>query len=1041
MLPRLDSEPGISPTYRHFLEALRASSYAGEIRRDYASRLVQATDNSVYQLLPAAVLFPQNADDIAQIARLAAGPRFHSVCLSPRGGGTGTNGQSLTRGIVVDTSKHMNQILELNAAEGWVRVQPGVVLDQLNRYLAPHGLFFAPTLSPSNRATIGGMISTDACGKGSRIYGKTSQHVLELGVVLTDGTAWTTHPVSTEELEELKSRPDRLGAAVRVVDEVATQKAALIAKQFPKLPRHLTGYDLAHVRREDGRFDLSAIIAGSEGTLTWITEAKLKVLPIPKVKRLVAIRYATFDDALADAELLVRTNPGAIETIDERILTLARSDIIWHSVGHLLVDAEGQHTRALNLVEFEGNDREAVEAQANALTCALDAERGKPGHAIGFAAVFDPIDAKALWELRKKGVGLLASLPGKRRPVAFVEDTAVPPERLAEYTKAFRRLLDDAGVEYGMFGHVDVGCLHVRPALDLKNPADARLLRDISDRVVELVKSYGGLMWAEHGKGFRSEYSPVFFGEELFGDLCRIKAAFDPHNQLNPGKLAAPSGRVQDLVNVDDDKRGQFDGQIPERSLDRYAMSVNCNGNGACFNYDADSVMCPSSKATRDRIHSPKGRAVMMREWLRLLGAKGQDAAHEIEHTETRIDDLVVGAMSRAAGEYDFSHEVYEAMDGCLACKACATQCPVKVDVPQLKSEFLQLYHRRYLRPIRDYFVAALEFVVGWMALLPRLFNWIVSLRWFELVMRKVIGIVDTPLLSELTVERGLEKRDALPFDWHYLESLSEKERSRSVLIVQDAFTTYYDAEVVLALYDFLSRLGFSPTLLPIRANGKALHVKGFLAAFRRTAARNADFLQRAAALGMPLVGVDPAVTLTYRDEYPHALGAERPVEIMLLQEWLASERQTLSELLELAGYEPPEEREYTLMPHCTEQTAAPASQTQWKRVFATFGLELRTPSAGCCGMCGMFGHEAHHRDESRAIYESSWKQQLPSDPEARRRTLTAGYSCRSQVKRFDGDRLRHPVEVLAELTRDLEPKPWSKRRTEPSSAAAPANG
>ena len=1013
MLPRLAHQPGIEPLYLDFLNALSASGFSGEIRRDYASRLVQATDNSVYQLLPAGVLFPRSAADLATIAKLSAEERFRGVVLTPRGGGTGTNGQSLSRGLLIDVSKYMDSILELNANEGWVRVEPGVVLDQLNRYLAVHGLFFAPTLSPSNRATIGGMISTDACGKGSRIYGKTSHHVLELDLVLTDGTQWSSRPLTAEELEPIKLRTDRLGAAARIVDEIVTTKARVIEAQFPKIPRHLTGYDLAHVRKEDGRFDLNAIVAGSEGTLAFIAAAKLRVLPVPKVKRLVAIRYAQFQDALAAAQLLVESDPGAIETIDQKILQLARGDAIWHRVGHLLEDGPGELTAAVNLVEFEGDEVVAVEAKVTTLLSELDAHRGQPGQAIGYIKAFEPSDAKSLWELRKKGVGLLGNTPGKRRPVAFVEDTAVPPERLADYTKAFRAMLDEAGVEYGMFGHVDVGCLHVRPALDLKNPRDELLLREISDRVVELVKSYGGLMWAEHGKGFRSEYSPVFFGEELFGDLCRIKAAFDPANQLNPGKLAVPSGNVSELVSVDATKRGTFDRQIPAASLERFAMSVNCNGNGACFNYDADSVMCPSSRATRDRIHSPKGRAGMMREWLRQLGSHGFDAAYQLEHGETRIDDLIRGAQSRRDGEYDFSHEVYEAMDGCLSCKACATQCPIKVDVPQLKSEFLHVYHRRYPRPLRDYFVAALETVVVWMAWLPRFFNSIMQTRWFRAGMKKILGIVDTPMLSELTVSRGLARREALPFEWKHITSLSERARARAVFIVQDAFTTFYDAQVVLALYDFLVLLGYTPILLPYRANGKALHVKGFLSAFGRTATRNSEALARAATQGIPMIGVDPAVTLTFRDEYRHALGREPSFAILLIQEWLMTQDSVLEAVLKARAYRPPANNVYTLMAHCTEQTAAPASQQQWKQVFQRFGLQLDQPSVGCCGMCGMFGHEAHHQEESRALYELSWKRHLPPPDADRSHVLAAGYSCRSQVKRLDGTRLSHPVEAL----------------------------
>lgn len=1028
-IPKLTKIPGLAPETSQFLDALKAKGFKGDILTDYASRLVNATDNSVYQILPQAVVAPRGSSDVETLTSLLAQEEHRKVTVSPRGGGTGTNGQSLTAGIVVDLSRHMNRILDLDKQAGWVRVQPGVVLDQLNAYLKPHGLFFAPSVSPSSRATLGGMIATDACGKGSRVYGKTSGHIVELSLVLPDGTTWVSHDLSEVELSVQKGRTDRIGEVLRVVDDIVTEKKQLIADQFPKIPRFLTGYNLAHVRREDGPFTLNPIVSGAEGTLAFVTEAKLRVLPIPPHKSLIAIRYATFDDALRAAEVLVAADPGAIETIDDTIVNLAKNDAIWDKVSHLLPDEGTIPTAAVNLVEFSGVNPEEVAAKMDVLVRKITETLGQPGQPIGYKVAPTPSDIAALWELRKKGVGLLGNAPGERRPIAFVEDTAVHPRDLAAYIREFRAILDGAGLRYGMFGHVDAGCLHVRPALNTRDPADEKLLREISDQVVALVRKYGGVMWSEHGKGFRSEYSPQFFGEELFADLCKIKRAFDPHNQLNPGKLAVPAGSEAKLVSVDALKRGEFDRMIPAKSLVRYATSVNCNGNGACFDYAADSVMCPSSKVTRDRIHSPKGRAGMMREWLRQLSEEGFDAASQFDASGN------VGLPAPPPSPYgkdvaivdptyDFSHEVYTAMDGCLSCKACATQCPVKVDIPELKSEFLHLYHKRYPRPVKDLFAAALETIVVWMAWFPRLVNAVLSWGWMKSLIEHVVGIVDAPKLGKLDLKAGLLERKAPIFDFERLERLSDEERERSVVLIPDAFHAFYDTHVTLAAYDLMKKLGFTVYVAPYRPSGKALHVKGFLDAFKKTVKGNVEFFRKVAATQVPMVCIDPAVTLCFRDEYAHAMHEPLNYRVHLFQEWLGARAEVINQLL--AG-QSDRARDtlntgtafhYVLMGHCTERTAAPATQRQWVDLFERFGVQLKLESVGCCGMCGMYGHEASHQKESRGIFAMSWERHLPDDPKNMSRYLATGYSCRSQVKRFSASRqmLKHPVEVMLEL-------------------------
>jgi FAD/FMN-containing dehydrogenase/Fe-S oxidoreductase len=1022
MIPVLSERPTQNVDNLRFLEALKRSGFGGTIDTSYASRLAVATDNSVYQILPDAVIFPKNVEDVVRCARLLGAPAHRKVTVVPRGGGTGTNGQSLSPGIVVDLSRHLAQILAADTQARWVDVEPGVVLDDLNRRLQPDGQFFAPTLSPSNRATLGGMISTNASGKGSRIYGRTADHVISLDVVLVGGERITVEDLPLEEARRRARRLEVEGQLYSALLRVVEGHREAIAAQWPNMPRSLTGYDLKQAYRTnpsgETTVSLVPILAGSEGTLGFIVGARLRTTPLPKVKRTIALKYAEFDDALAGAEVLVGADPAAIETIDSRILTLARQDAIWSKVAHLLDGAD--QPKAVNLIEFVGDDPSVLERKIEELVASVHKLAGQPGAATGVIVTERAEDAASLWELRKKGVGLLGALQGDRRPIAFVEDTAVPPARLAAYVKDFRRLLDDAGLIYGMFGHVDVGCLHVRPALNLRDPKDELELRRISDQVVALVKKHGGVFWGEHGKGFRSEYVPEFFGEELFSALCSIKESFDPHGQLNPGKLAIVRQTEQRLVSVDAQKKGAFDRQISAKSQRHFDVAIHCNGNGQCFSTDPNSVMCPSSKVRRDRVHSPKGRATVLREWLRQLSVKGVDAATELERAPAPKLELGAALLQqvdarRTSSNYDFSHEVYDALDGCLSCKACATQCPIKVDVPRMKSEFLSLYHRRYARPLRDYFVAALESVLGVMSLVPKLFNFLMSLAWSKAFMERVIGIVDTPLLPTTSLRTSLRARGAIVLNERELtriRALSPSDRQRYVILVQDAFTTFYEPHVVLAAFDVAVKLGKTPLVLPFFPNGKALVVKGFLGAFRALARRNVTFLNRVAELGIDMIGLEPAVTLTYRDEYPAILGTEAVrFRVLLVQEWLAKHVDALARLAAVGGAD----RTMTLLGHCTEKTLATAAEQAWVKVFASVGVTLSVPSVGCCGMCGVFGHEAKHVAESRGIYAMSWQPKLEAASGNRQRYLVSGHSCRSQIHRVDGFEQRHPLVGLLE--------------------------
>ena len=1025
MLPRIDHQTHLSPLYDNFVSTLKAKNFTGDISAKYSARLAVATDNSVYQQLPQLVINPRTQQDIVLLTKIASEDNFSEIKFSARGGGTGTNGQSLTPGIIVDLSKYMNKVLEINIEERWVKVEAGVVKDQLNDYLRPHGFFFAPDLSTSNRATIGGMINTDASGQGSLVYGKTSNHVLTLTSVLANGDILHTEPMTIEQAKTLAQEDSSHGQITKQVLASSLDNRALILEKFPRLNRFLTGYDLENVLQAEGGesdelniFDLSRLITGSEGSLAFVCQAKLNITPISPAKTLINIKYDSFDSALRHSPFLVRAKATSVETIDSKVLNLAKKDIVWHSVSDLITDIPDKVMDGINIVEFNGTTVEALAAQVEVLTKGLDATIASDhtGGVIGYQVTSDLSSINKLYAMRKKAVGLLGNTDGSQKPLAFAEDTAVPPENLADFIAEFRELLDSYNLHYGMFGHVDAGVLHVRPALDMCDPEQEKLLRTLSDKVVKLTAKYGGLMWGEHGKGYRSEYSPEFFGEQLFTELRKIKAAFDPLNKMNPGKICTPIHSTEQLVSVDDTKRGYFDRQIPVAVKDSFNAAMDCNGNGLCFNYDVDSPMCPSSKVTKDRRHSPKGRAGLMREWLRLLEKQGVDIlALETEINHWSVKKLLDSTFAKFKlsfidkKEDDFSHEVMEAMQGCLACKACASQCPIKVDVPDFRSRFINIYHSRYPRPLKDHLVANVEVLAPLMAKAPRLMNSILSLKAYDKLSEKTIGYVNTPLLSVPTLKQQVKKAGYSGFDLAKLQGLTDLQRKGYVLIVQDPFTSFYDANTVESMMALVKKLGLEPILLPFKPNGKAQHVKGFLARFAKTAKSSSEFLNQLTKLNIPMLGMDASMVLCYRDEYAKILADKRgDFKVLLAHEWLLSfikNDQTFKKEIDNS------QQAFKLFAHCTEKTALVNSENEWTNIFNHFGMNLEKVSVGCCGMAGTYGHEKSNLENSKELFKLSWQPKITElFPE---QILATGFSCRSQVKRLTALKAKHPVEAL----------------------------
>lgn len=1063
MVPRIYNLRKIETAYVKFLEALTSSNFSGEIEDRYAARLLVATDNSVYQRMPQAVLFPKSKEDVVEIFKLASRSEFKSVKFAPRGGGTGTNGQSLTDGIVIDMSRHMKKVWDFNPQERSIYVQPGVIKDELNELTAKENLFFSPELSTSSRATIGGMLSNDAAGQGSLVYGRTSEHILEVDVVLEDGSTALFKPVSGDELKAKLALKNLEGEIYRTVYSLVKDNAAAIKQHFPKLNRFLTGYDLDHAYDpKSDTLNLCRLVCGAEGTLCTVVGAKLDLTVKPTYRALCVVKYENFDSALRHANALIKAGVFSVETVDSKVLNLAKKDPVWLSVKDYITDVEGAEISGVNIVEFNGMDTEKVKAFMLKLYDQTIKQSQKRQMGILGACIVETKEGiAAVYGMRKKAVGLLGSAAGAKKLVAFTEDTVVPPENLADYILEFRALLDGMNVTYGMFGHVDTGLMHVRPALDLTTDEDREKLVKISDGVVELVKKYGGQMWGEHGRGYRSCYGEVFFGE-LYPLARKVKAAFDKDNRLNPGKICVPFGNETDkLVAVDDPMRGDLDRTIDIRVRDSFDGAMNCNGNGQCFSYSTASLMCPSYRYSKDHVKSPKGYSGLMREWLRLMTERGVDinAAEEkltIEASRERtFKESCVAAVSYVGNLFertyntlfereDFNHEYLGHVATCLSCKSCKTQCPAHVNSAELNSRFLNFYYSRYLRPSMDFLCMNAERTNPLMARVPRLSNALLQNSLSKLLVENIFKFVDLPKFNERTLRQ--QAKDA---NIQVLTAKEAEERAAhyDVIVVSNAFTASYEADGLIDLAKLVRSMGFKVAILKPYTNGKLLVIRGARAAFIRKARPQAERLARLNAKGLTLVGFDPALTICYRDEYKSLIPNCPDFNVMLPEEWLkqalasekflAKEAKIKNALEAIVRRKTPEQEvssgavnedviascDYTedfyLFCHCTEQALVPLSVQMWQQILAHFKLRLMPVSVACCGMAGLFGHMKDNLDETRTVYEQNWQSKIRERDFAQ--CLITGFSCRSQVHRMEHKRANHPIHVLANLLEQAE--------------------
>ncbi len=919
---------------------------ADHVETDDLTRTVYATDNSIYQITPAGVALPQTAAEVHDIVRKNAASNTPAPIVA-RGGGTGTNGQSLTDGVMLDLKRNLNAIIEINPDERTATVEPGVVTAALNAELAKHGFFWAPHTSTLSRATVGGMIATDAAGKGSLVYGRAHRHVLSLDVCLADGTEFRAEPLPIAQAEQRAAEPGRAGEVWRALLDLDVSEGETF--DLPELARGFSGYGIDRLRR-DGMIDPLALFVGAEGTLGITTRATLRLSPIPTHTTLVVVAYASFADALEDALIMRDTQPTAIESFDERTLDAGRNSPAWPALGQVVGDRHG----SVLLLEYDGP--EAID----------DAPIHEALRASGRMVTAQTIETAAeraqAWKVRADAVGLLAKIEVgapqlSARPTAMVEDCAVPVARMPAFIAEFRSCLDEFGVEYAMFGHADVGCVHVRPALDTSNPEHEALVRSITDAVVAVVKRHGGVLWGEHGRGFRGDTAPEFLSESTISLMREVKEIFDPRDLLNPGKLYRPTRSDEPLVALDAaTMRGEVNRGVPVEIRREFSDAFACNGNGLCHQHSATDAMCPSYKATGDPALSPKGRADLMRSFL--LRRQGG--------TDPEFDDALADNLNQ-----------------CLSCAACAGRCPVEVNIPELKSQFFDKYYETRRRPFTHKLLSRFESLASLATASPAL------ARLGTRPAGALLGLVDLPTPNKRIAPTAFNTFSA------------KTSRDVDVVLLRDVFTDRLEPETIEKSAEVLTILGLHVELSPFIPSGKFDHVKGARSAFAKAAKSQAELVNSIERAGAIPVAIEPATALLHEHEYP-AIHPGYPTSVRHLVDMLY-------EHIESIQPAPPPRSAVSLLGHCTERTTRPQSLVRWSEVLTAAGYLVAVPNLGCCGMAGIFGHEAANQEMSRSLWHLGW------DDAATHGEIVAatGFSCRSQAHRMADVHPPHPIHLL----------------------------
>ncbi len=950
---------------------------SGNVRFDRLTRALYATDGSIYEIVPAGVVMPRTTDDVVATVNVC---RSHRVSMTPRGAGTGLTGGAVGPGVQIDFSRHMNRVLHIDTDARTVRVQPGVVLDELNAKLAPLGFQFAVDVATSSRATIGGMVANNSCGARSILYGRSVDHVLEMTTVLADGTVavW-----STQGLVRTDGTGTANGRATAGADElvrVRKQYRNEIVARYPNVLRSNGGYGLDRLVAAAPDLNPIAVLSGSEGTLGFITDCLLKLTPLPQAKTLLVIHYAELMDALASVPPILEHQPAAIELVDRMILAAARSNPAMAARSRFI---EGDPA-ALLVVEFFGDDLSDLTRRMNDLQSRLGAD-GRP---YAYVHLVEPARQADMWEVRKSGLGLLMSRPGDPQPYAFIEDASVDPARLHDYIRRLNDLLRREGItEVGHYAHASVGCLHVRPVLNLRKGADIDRMHRIADGVSSLVLEFGGTMTGEHGDGIvRSTWLEKLYGVNILQAFREIKSAFDPNRLMNPGKIVDPWPMVENLRYGDGFTAQQVKTYLDfdaYRGLDggetgMAGLAGMCSGVGQC-RQRLVGTMCPSYRATGDERDTTRARANALR-----LALSNRNLIRG-------LDDPVIG----------------EVLDLCLSCKACKTECPTGVDIAKLKAEYLSYRNQTVGADKRSRMVADSIRVAKWGSRLAPLSNWVLRSRPARILMERLYGFdrrVPLPRYVRRTFRHWMRR---------HVRSTAPRHAARGPIVYFcDTWTNHHTPNVGIAVVRLLEAAGFRVIVPETECCGRPLISKGFLAEAQGMAERNIARLLEFADVNTPIVGSEPSCVSTLVDEYPQfvrSLDARRvaactqTVECFLAK-LLADEPNTLRF----------NQSELTLLyhGHC-HQKALFGTADAMALLGAVPGYDAREIPSGCCGMAGVFGHEVEHYDVAKAVGEDVLFPAVRGRGDAQ--IAVSGFSCRHQVEHHTGATARHLLEYLAD--------------------------
>ena len=959
-----------APAWAAGLKALR-----GEAHFNSLYRTLYATDASAYSERPLGVVYPLDEADVALTLRCAIEA---GVPIIPRAGGTSLAGQAVGRGLVMDVSKHMRSIIEVNAQERWAWVQPGVVLDELNIALRPYSLFFAPETSTANRCCIGGMVGNNSCGSHSLVYGSTRDHLLEAHVLLADGTPAHFRALSSQEAQAIAARDDTEGHIYRKILELLNDPTTqeLVDAHFPdrRLRRRNTGYALdalLHEWQTSGTMNLCKLLAGSEGTLAILLSAKLNLEPLPPPETLVVcVHCQHLRESFQGNLVALQHAPRAVELIDRTILELSRENLA-QQVNRFFIEGD---PAAVLVVEMADEDRSALDRQAQALIVDLQT------HGLGYAyPILHGKDVSKVWSLRKAGLGLLSTMPGDGKPVSLIEDTAVLPEQLDDYIADIQAMLSSYGLQSVYHAHISEGELHIRPVLNLKDAAHRELFRAVGHDTALLVRKYRGSLSGEHGDGrLRGEFIRLLFGPEVYALFKTLKTTFDAAGRLNPGKIV-------ETPPMDAHLRYQQANEPAEPFFDYswqhgFVRAVEqCNGSGDCRRAAIlGGMMCPTFQATHDELYSTRARANALRTALYSTGK--------------RFDDP----------------DALAALSSCLSCKGCKRECPSSVDLARYKAEYLQHHYDSHGAPLASRLIARMPSTQRVAAWAPRMYNALLGNAITGALVRRILGF--TPV-------RQLPKIGKQTLRAWYQSHIPEtpKPHGKQVVLFADEFTNYLDVEIGITFVRLLQHLGYEVVLPQHRESGRTSMSKGFLRRARRLAHENVLLLSPLVGLDSPLVGLEPSCILAFRDEYPGLLrGHEQHQAQELAQHALLYDEFLMREIrarrIPQSAFGLDEPTNVLLHGHCHQKALASVQDTA--EVLRYCGYQVQLIPSSCCGMAGAFGYEKKNYDLSMRIGEQVL---FPTIRQAAPSTLVAapGTSCRQQILDGTGVRAYHPVELM----------------------------